>query len=48
LAFAEVTPRPQRTWHFRFEGGRLTAFAAFPSDDRVEFTYAEFGLGIAG
>jgi hypothetical protein len=45
LAFAEVTPRSQRTWHFRFEGGRLTAFAAFPSDDRFEFTYAEFGLG---
>ncbi len=48
LAFAEVSPRSQRTWHSRFEDGRLTAFAAFPRDDRVEFTFADFGLGVTG
>ena len=36
---AFVSPR-----HLRFEGGRLTALAAFPSEHRFVFTGADFGL----
>jgi hypothetical protein len=42
--FGTREPRPQRTWHLRYEDGRLTAFAAFPADDQLVFTTAEFGL----
>ena len=42
--FGAREPRPQRTWHLRYEDGRLTAFAAFPADDQLVFTAAEFGL----
>lgn len=33
-----------RSWHFRFEGGKLTAYAAFPSPEHVVFTFQQFGL----
>ncbi|WP_343061170.1 RES family NAD+ phosphorylase [Novosphingobium flavum] len=43
-AFVERTHRLGRTWHFRFQDGRLLALAAFPSPDQLEFTAAGFGL----
>lgn len=43
-AFAAAQPTIRRTWHLRFEGGRLTALAAFPSEDRFVFTGADFNL----
>ncbi len=33
-----------RSWHFRFERGRLTTYAAFPSPGRLTFTFEQFGL----
>lgn len=42
--FAAKAPRISQTWHFRFEGGRLTAFAALPSEERYSFTFEQFGL----
>lgn len=44
-AFAEARPHHGKTWHLRNEGGRLVALAAFPHDDRFEFSAVEFGLG---
>ena len=43
-AFAEHTPRSGRTWHLRFEDGRLTVLAAFPSPDQFVFKADAFGL----
>mgnify|MGYP001058378308 CR=1 FL=1 len=43
-AFARNAPAPGRTWHLRFEEGRLMALAAFPSGDRFVFTAEGFGL----
>ena len=43
-AFASSQPRYGQTWHLRFEGDRLTAFAAFPSNERIAFHPHEFGL----
>jgi RES domain len=43
-AFVERKPGRSKTWHLRFESGRLVAFAAFPSNERFEFTAAGFGL----
>lgn len=43
-AFAGKPPRIRRTWHLRFENGRLTALAAFPASDRFVFTADDFGL----
>jgi hypothetical protein len=43
-AFAERKPRPGRTWHLRFESGRLIALAAFPSRERFAFAPEDFGL----
>lgn len=43
-AFQAADPRIEQTWHFRYERGRLTAFAAFPSSDRMTFTFEQFGL----
>lgn len=43
-AFAARTPRIEQTWHFRYEAGRMTAFAAFPSEERHAFSFAQFGL----
>lgn len=42
--FGGRDPVPQRTWHLRYEDGRLTAFAAFPADDQLVFTATDFGL----
>jgi len=42
--FASATPRVTQSWHFRYEAGRLTAFAAFPSNERHIFTFGQFGL----
>ena len=42
--FAGRSPRHGKTWHLRFENERLTALAAVPHDDRLEFTSAQFGL----
>jgi hypothetical protein len=42
--FAEHTPHHGKTWHLRYENGRLVALAAVPYDDRHEFTQAQFGL----
>lgn len=37
-------PSYRNTWHLKFEGDRLTAFAAFPSNVRYSFTAADFAL----
>ncbi len=46
LAFAESKARHGKTWHLRYERGRLIALTALPHDDRMEFTAANFGLTI--
>src|SRR5690349_19442786 len=33
-----------RSWHFRFEGNKLTAYAAFPSSEHLTYTFKQFGL----
>lgn len=43
-AFASPAPAIEQTWHFRYEAGRMSAFAAFPSIERYAFTFADFGL----
>jgi hypothetical protein len=43
-AFAERAPHHGKTWHLRYENERLVALAAFPHDDRQEYTQAQFGL----
>lgn len=43
-AFAASQPTIRRTWHLRFENGRLLALAAFPGDGRFAFTATDFGL----
>lgn len=45
-AFAELKPRHGKTWHLRYEQGRLIALTALPHDDRMEFTARDFGLTI--
>ena len=47
-AFVVPAARLGRTWHFRIEAGRLRALAAFPSHDRFEFSYRDFGLELIG
>lgn len=42
-AFQKPVPKGERSWHFRFSGGRLTAFA-LPSAERHDFTFGQFGL----
>ena len=44
-AFAARKPTIRRTWHLRFDSGRLIALAAFPSERRHVFASADFGLG---
>jgi len=44
LAFRKPVPTNEQTWHFRFAGTKLTAFAALPSRERFDFTFAQFGL----
>lgn len=43
-AFAASTPKIEQTWHFRYENGQMTAFAAFPSEERHSFSFEQFGL----
>lgn len=43
-AFAAKAPVISQTWHFRYERGLLTAFAALPSEERYSFSFAQFGL----
>lgn len=43
-AFASAAPVIEQTWHFRYEAGRITAFAAFPSSERHSFSFAMFAL----
>lgn len=43
-AFASREPVIRRTWHLRYEHGRLTAMAAFPSHGHHEFAGEGFGL----
>lgn len=43
-AFRSQVPSIEQTWHFRYEGGRITAFAAFPATDRFTFDFAGFDL----
>ncbi len=42
--FAAPSPTHEKTWHFRYEQGRLTALSAFPMQDRYSFVSADFGL----
>lgn len=35
-----------RSWHFRFEKGKLSAYAAFPSVEHLVFTFEQFGLPV--
>lgn len=42
--FGEPVPRAEQTWHFRFRGPRLAAFAAAPSRERYDFSFEQFGL----
>lgn len=43
-AFTAPVPVIEQTWHFRYEAGMITAFAAFPSSERYAFTFEMFGL----
>jgi hypothetical protein len=43
-AFTATAPEIAQTWHFRYEAGEITAFAAFPSTERHAFTFEQFGL----
>jgi hypothetical protein len=43
-AFQKPVPASAGTWHFRFTGDKLTAFAALPSGERHDFTFDQFGL----
>lgn len=43
-AFQRPVPASAGTWHFRFAGKKLTAFAAAPSEMRQDFTFEQFGL----
>lgn len=42
--FSAVAPAIEQTWHFRYEAGQMTAFAAFPSTEHYAFTFDQFGL----
>lgn len=42
--FTAVAPTIEQSWHFRYEAGQITAFAAFPATDRYAFTFDQFGL----
>jgi hypothetical protein len=42
--FANALPNIEQTWHFRYEAGLMTSFAAFPSDERYTFALTDFGL----
>lgn len=42
--FQKPVPTSEQTWHLRFTGTKLTAFAALPSRERFDFTFEQFGL----
>ncbi|QUS41211.1 RES domain-containing protein [Tardiphaga alba] len=42
--FARTTPTIEQTWHFRFEAGTMTAYAAMPSDQRYRYSMEQFGI----
>lgn len=42
--FARAAPTIEQTWHFRFEAGIMTAYAAMPSDQRYSYSLAQFGI----
>lgn len=42
--FAARAPKHRQSWHVRYEGGQLTALAAFPGRERTMFTPEQFGL----
>lgn len=42
--FAKPAPEHGRNWHLRLEGDRLTAIAAFPSGEVLDFMPQQFGL----
>ena len=44
FAFQRPVPASAGTWHFRFAGHKLTAFAALPSGERHDYTFEQFGL----
>lgn len=46
--FTKPEPDHGRGWHLRLEGHRLTAIAAFPSGDMLEFMAEQFGLAPFG
>lgn len=46
--FAKAAPDHGRNWHLRLEGGRLTAIAAFPSSEVMDFSPEQFGLPALG
>lgn len=43
-SFTASAPKIEQTWHFRYENGQMTAFAALPSEERHAFTFSLFGL----
>lgn len=43
-AFASPKPSIRRTWHLRFENGRMSARAALPSQERFVLRPGDFGL----
>lgn len=43
-AIRSTKPYHRNTWHLKFEGERLTAFAAFPSNERYSFTVNDFHI----
>jgi hypothetical protein len=43
-AFRARSPSQGTTWSFKFEGDRLSAFAAFPSTARYTNTAGDFGI----
>lgn len=44
VAFSRRSPKLGKTWHFRFQEGRLLALAALPSRERLEFSANGFGI----
>lgn len=42
--FRDPAPKNSETWHFRFERGEMTAYAALPSEERYSFRVEDFGL----
>ena len=43
-SFKESVPKDDSSWRFRFRGSSLLVLPAFPSDNRYEFSFEQFGL----